>query len=49
MVRFRIKTAAAAVVTGSGPVAALERALAFCNNVIVVFAGDRAGRGVRRS
>jgi TRAP-type C4-dicarboxylate transport system permease small subunit len=29
----------AAVVTGSGPVAALERALAFCNNVIVIFAG----------
>ena len=28
-----------AVVTGSGPVAALERALAFCNNLIVIFAG----------
>jgi TRAP-type C4-dicarboxylate transport system permease small subunit len=29
----------AAVVTGSGPVAVLERALAFCNNVIVILAG----------
>ena len=29
----------AAVVTGSGPVAALERALAFCNNFIVILAG----------
>jgi TRAP-type C4-dicarboxylate transport system permease small subunit len=28
-----------AIVTGSGPVAALERALAFCNNMIVILAG----------
>ena len=28
-----------AVVTGSGPVALLERALAFCNNIIVILAG----------
>ena len=28
-----------AVVAGSGPVAALERALAFCNNAIVILAG----------
>jgi TRAP-type C4-dicarboxylate transport system permease small subunit len=27
------------VVTGSGPVAALERALALCNNIIVILAG----------
>ena len=30
---------ATAIVTGSGPVAVLERALAFCNNVIVILAG----------
>lgn len=38
-----------ASVTGSGPVAALARALSLCNNIIVVFAVPGADRGAEIS